>query len=60
MFAQNCRPDNHRVKNGVAAGPIWDMGTYPVNAVRNLFGCEPILVSAIGTRHLEVLWTLLD
>jgi predicted dehydrogenase len=27
-----------------------DMGTYPLNAVRNLFGAEPIAVHAVGTK----------
>jgi len=53
MFAQNCKPENHRTQNGVKAGPIFDIGTYPLNAVRNLFGAEPIEVSAVGIRHPE-------
>lgn len=51
MFSQNCSPENHRAKNGEAAGPLFDMGVYPLNAVRNLFGAEPIEVSAFGTKH---------
>jgi glucose-fructose oxidoreductase len=34
--------------SGFDAGPIPDMGTYPINAVRNIFGLEPIEVTAIG------------
>jgi len=53
-FAQMVDPENHRAKNGVLAGPIFDMGPYPVNAARYIFGDEPIeVVSAIGTRHLQ-------
>jgi len=33
---------------GFDAGPIPDMGVYPINAVRNIFGAEPIEVTAIG------------
>lgn len=47
-------PNNHRGQSGVKAGPIFDIGTYPTNAARNLFGAEPIEVFATGTRHPEV------
>jgi glucose-fructose oxidoreductase len=29
------------------------MGTYPINAVRNIFGLEPIEVTAIGFKNPE-------
>lgn len=51
-FAQMVDPANHRAKNA-EAGPILDMGPYPVNAARNLFAAEPIEVSAFGSRHPE-------
>lgn len=51
-FSQMVDPANHRSKNGVLAGPLLDMGPYPLNAARYLFGEEPIeIVSAIATRH---------
>ncbi len=50
-FAQQVSPDNHRAKNGFEAGPVYDMGPYPINAVRNLFGDEPVEVRATGLRH---------
>jgi predicted dehydrogenase len=49
-FAQMVDPANHRAKTE-AAGPVLDMGPYPVNAARNLFGSEPVEVSAFGARH---------
>jgi glucose-fructose oxidoreductase len=49
-FAQNVREDNSRGHHGYWGGPVPDMGTYPLNAVRNLFGAEPIAVHAIGTK----------
>lgn len=53
-FSQMVKPDNHRVTNGILAGPLLDMGPYPVNAARYVFGAEPIeVVSAIGIRHPE-------
>jgi predicted dehydrogenase len=51
-FTQLVDPDNHRVKNGELAGPVFDMGPYPVNAARYLFEEEPTaVVSAAGTKH---------
>ncbi|MCP1561057.1 UNVERIFIED_ORG: putative dehydrogenase [Methylobacterium sp. SuP10 SLI 274] len=53
-FTQMVSPENHRAKNGVVAGPIFDVGPYPINAVRFLFGDEPTeVVSAVGVRHPE-------
>jgi predicted dehydrogenase len=53
QFSQHVSPLNHRANHGFDAGPVPDMGPYPINAVRNLFGEEPIEVSAVGTRHPE-------
>lgn len=51
-FVQKVDPANHRAKNGVEAGPIFDMGPYPLNAARYVFEAEPTeVVSAIGVRH---------
>ena len=50
-FAQKVKPSNHRAQNGYEAGPVYDMGPYPINAVRNLFGAEPLEVSATGLRR---------
>lgn len=49
-FSQFVSPSNHRAKHGYWAGPVTDMGPYPLNAVRNLFGAEPVEVSAMGIR----------
>ena len=54
-FTQKVDPANHRVKNGVQAGPLFDMAPYPINASRYLFGAEPTeVVSAVATRHAEL------
>jgi glucose-fructose oxidoreductase len=50
VFAQNVAEANSRGHNGYWGGPVPDMGTYPLNAVRNLFGQEPIAVHAIGSK----------
>lgn len=51
-FAQMIDPANHRATNGIEAGPVFDMAPYPINAIRYLFGAEPVeVVSAVGTRH---------
>lgn len=49
-FSQTVKASNHRAKSGYWAGPVPDMGTYPINAVRNLFQAEPLTVMAIGSR----------
>jgi predicted dehydrogenase len=51
-FAQVLDPENHRNLNGDLAGPVLDMGPYPINAARHIFASEPTeVVSAVGTRH---------
>ncbi len=53
-FAQPVDPGNHRVHHGDLAGPVLDMGPYPVNAARYVFEDEPTeVVSAAGTKHPE-------
>lgn len=53
-FMQMVDPANHRATNGIEAGPLFDMGAYPINAIRYLFGAEPLeVVSAIGVRHAD-------
>lgn len=50
-FSQMVAPNNHRTKHGELAGPLFDMGPYPINASRYVFGAEPShVVSAVGTR----------
>lgn len=50
VFAQNVAEANSRGHNGYWGGPVPDMGTYPLNAVRNLFGLEPVSVHAVGVK----------
>ena len=51
-FSQPVDPENHRAHSGKLAGPVLDMGPYPVNAARYIFGEEPTeVVSAAGTTH---------
>ncbi|WP_455924520.1 Gfo/Idh/MocA family protein [Pseudomonas putida] len=56
-FTQHTKESNHRAHSGYWAGPVTDMGPYPLNAVRNLFGDEPLEVSAVGIntpgRHFD-------
>lgn len=53
-FSQLVDPENHRVLNGELAGPVLDMGPYPVNAARYLFEDEPEeVVSAVGSKHRQ-------
>lgn len=48
VFAQTIDERNHRSNTGYWVGPVPDMGTYPLNEVRSLFGAEPLRVSAQG------------
>ena len=50
-FGQHVAASNHRARDGYWAGPVPDMGPYPINAARNLFGDEPIAVDARGVRR---------
>ena len=51
-FSQMVDPANHRAHSGKLAGPVLDMGPYPVNAARYIFGDEPTeVISASGSRH---------
>ena len=51
-FSQHVELANHRTQNGFWAGPVADLGPYPINAVRNLFRAEPIEVAAWGAQTL--------
>lgn len=51
VFTQFVDPRNHRAKSGFWAGPVPDMGPYPINAARSFFGAEPREVQALGTRR---------
>jgi len=48
VFSQPLDENNHRAKYGFEGGPIPDMGPYCINAARNLFGTEPIEITAVG------------
>ena len=48
VFSQDIDEANHRGHSGFWGGPVPDMGTYPLNEVRNLFGAEPVEVFAMG------------
>lgn len=54
VFTQKVSGLNHRARHGFWAGPVADMGPYPINAVRNLFGAEPVEVMAWGERHRDL------
>lgn len=53
-FTQPVSTANHRANHGFWAGPVADMGPYPINAVRNLFRAEPIEVAAHGTKRAHL------
>lgn len=49
-FAQQVGGANHRTKGALWAGPLPDMGCYPLNAARHLFGAEPVEAVAFASR----------
>lgn len=49
-FTQHVALQNHRAQQGYWAGPVADMGPYPINAARSLFAAEPVEVMAWGAR----------
>ncbi len=49
-FTQHVSDSNHRAQHGFWAGPVADMGPYPINAARMLFAAEPVEVMAWGLR----------
>lgn len=53
ILGQQIHGGNHRAKAGFWAGPLPDLGCYPINAVRNLFGTEPVEVIATTARKDE-------
>ncbi|WP_375459553.1 Gfo/Idh/MocA family protein [uncultured Enterovirga sp.] len=53
-FSQHVAETNHRARQGFWAGPVADMGPYPINAARNLFGAEPTEVWAVGAMNPDM------
>lgn len=47
VFTLQVRPDNTRVQDRPGAGPLYDIGTYCINAARYLFRAEPTQASAM-------------
>jgi predicted dehydrogenase len=50
VFTQHVAASNHRARSGFWAGPVADMGPYPINAARQLFAAEPEWAMASGVR----------
>ncbi len=51
VFTLQVRPDNTRVQKRAGAGPLYDIGTYCINAARSLFRAEPLEVMAQMARR---------
>src|SRR5205823_10305402 len=50
LFSYQVQDENIRVSSERGGGPLWDIGTYCVNAARYLFRSEPEDVLAINAR----------
>jgi predicted dehydrogenase len=49
VFTMQARSGNIRLEAELGGGPLYDIGIYCINAVRNLFGAEPQEVAAYTT-----------
>lgn len=47
VFTQQVRPGDIRTKGELAGGAVADLGVYPINAVRHLFGDNPLEVIGV-------------
>jgi glucose-fructose oxidoreductase len=59
-LSMQVREGNTRVQPRRGAGPIYDIGTYCVNAARYLFRAEPIEVAAIAMHGSDARFTAVD
>ncbi len=48
VFAQQVAPANHRAHSEYWAGPLADMGPYPINMARQVFQAEPVEAMAFA------------
>ncbi|MGQ9370628.1 Gfo/Idh/MocA family protein [Azospirillum sp. A39] len=53
VFTQQVAGANHRAKAGNWAGPVADMGPYPINMARHVFQADPVEVMAFAARGDE-------
>ena len=60
VMTQRVSTDNHKARGGFWAGPVADMGPYPINVARSLFGTEPVEVMALGTRNPDLAFDFHD
>jgi predicted dehydrogenase len=60
VFTQHVSERNHRSKGEYWAGPLADMGPYPINAARHLFEAEPVEVMAASARRPEPKFKTID
>lgn len=49
VFGMKVRHDNIRTEGELGGGPLYDIGTYCINAARSVFGEEPIEVTALAS-----------
>ncbi len=60
VFTQQVSEKNHRSKGEYWAGPLADMGPYPINAARHLFEADPVEVIAASARAPERRFATVD
>jgi predicted dehydrogenase len=60
VFGQQVVAENSRMDGELWAGPLPDMGAYPINAARNFFGEEPIEAFAFADSLPELRFAKVD
>jgi predicted dehydrogenase len=50
QFSMQVKEGNIRTKRELGGGPVFDLGIYCINAARQVFGVEPVSVSAEAAR----------
>jgi predicted dehydrogenase len=50
MLTQQAKSGDIRTRRELAGGALYDLGVYPINAARHLFGAEPIGAIAVSNR----------
>jgi predicted dehydrogenase len=52
-FSMQVKEGNIRTKRELGGGPVFDLGIYCINAARQIFGVEPVSVSAEAARPAD-------
>jgi glucose-fructose oxidoreductase len=60
LFCMQVERGNVRLEAAAGGGPLYDIGIYCINAARNLFGDEPVEVTALSSRSPDPRFSEVD